>query len=188
MSIPVSDPAVGKDGGEQEARPSRVPWWRLPFAADTWRRTLYVVVALPLGVACVPLAVLGGSPLAASLQRSLVRRLLALRIAEPRHRRTDERVVAHAALSVPLGVVSFLLTAYLWLLVPMNLAFPLRAREPGELADSWGGPTLAGAWAVHAAGGLVFLFLTPWIVKAATSLQGRLARALLGAADDRGRA
>ena len=40
----------------------RVPWWRLPFNADTWRRTLYALLALPVGVVCVPLSILGGSP------------------------------------------------------------------------------------------------------------------------------
>jgi len=45
---------------------------------------------------------------------------------------------------------------------------------------SWGGPSLAGAWAVHAAGGLAALLLTPWVVQALTWLQARLARGLLG--------
>jgi hypothetical protein len=64
---------------------------------------------------------------------------------------------------------------------PANLAYPLRPGTMDSYQHSWGGPSLAGAWAVHAAGGVVFLFTTPWIVKAITSLQGRLARRPAGA-------
>ena len=49
------------------------------------------------------------------------------------------------------------------------------------LKSSVGWAELAGAWAVHAAGGVAVLFVTPWIVKAITWLQDRLARRLLGA-------
>jgi len=163
------------------SRPSRVQWWRLPFSADTWRRTVYILFALPVSLVSVPFALLGGYRTAARLQRGLARRYLALRIDEPASRRTAGRVIAHAVLSLPLNLVSLVLTAYLWSLVPMNLAYPLRPGALDAYQHAWGGPTLAGAWAVHAAGGLVFLFVTPWIVKAVTWLQSRLARRLLGA-------
>lgn len=77
----------------------------------------------------------------------------------------------------PVNLVVCVVTVYAWLLVPMNLGFPLRV--DGSLEDSWGGPTLAGAWAVHAAGGLAFLFLNPWLVRGLTALQGRLLRRVL---------
>ena len=38
----------------------RVRWWRLPFSADTWRRTFYVLLALPVSLVSVPLVLLGG--------------------------------------------------------------------------------------------------------------------------------
>jgi hypothetical protein len=160
----------------------RVRWWRLPFSADTWRRTFSILLALPVSLVSVPLALLGGYRAAARLQRGLARRYLALRIDEPAPGDTAGRVVAHAVLSLPLNLVSLALTAYLWSLVPANLAYPLRPGTMDSYQHSWGGPSLAGAWAVHAAGGVVFLFVTPWIVKVITSLQGRLARRLLGAA------
>jgi hypothetical protein len=52
--------------------------------------------------------------------------------------------------------------------------------DSDDLSNAWGGPTLAGAWAVHGTAGLAFLLLAPWIVKGATALQGRLARRMLG--------
>ncbi|MFF1702652.1 hypothetical protein [Streptomyces sp. NPDC058252] len=51
--------------------------WRFvrePFEADTWRRVAYALLAFPLGVVCVPLA-LTGAP-AGRWQRGLVRRFL----------------------------------------------------------------------------------------------------------------
>jgi hypothetical protein len=74
--------------------------------------------------------------------------------------------------------VAAVVTVYGWSLLPMNVGFPLR---PGssDLESSWGGPSLTGAWAVHALGALPFLFLMPWIVRALTSLQAAMARRLL---------
>jgi len=153
----------------------------MPFSAATWRRTFYILLAPPVSIVSVSLLLLGGHRAAASLQRGLAHKYLALRIDGPAHRDTAGRVVAHAVLSLPLNLVSLALTAYLWSLVPANFAFPLRPGTMDSYQHSWGGPTLAGAWAVHAVGGLVFLFATPWIVKAITWLQGRFARRLLGA-------
>ncbi|MFC7645596.1 hypothetical protein [Streptosporangium lutulentum] len=28
----------------------RVSWWRMPFTADTWRRTLYALLVLPVAI------------------------------------------------------------------------------------------------------------------------------------------
>jgi hypothetical protein len=164
-----------------EETPDRVPWWRAPFSAVTWRRTRYTLLAVPVGVVSVPLALLGRYREAARLQRDLARRDLGLRMDQPSRRDTAGRVLAHALLGLALNAISLALTAYLWFVVPMNLAYPLRPGLSGSYQDSWGGPTLAGAWAVHAAGGLAILFAIPWVVKGTAALQGRLARRLLGA-------
>jgi hypothetical protein len=122
----------------------------------------------------VPLALLGGYRAAARLQRGLARRYLALRIHQPAPHDTAGRVVAHALLSLPLNLVSLVLTAYLWSLVPVNIAYPLRpgVTSPDSYHHAWGGPTLVGVWAVHAAGGVGVPVRDPCIVKAITSLQG----------------
>ena len=156
------------------------PVVRLPFSAGTWRRTFYVLLALPASLVSVLLVLLGRYRAAARLQRGLARKYLALRIEEPAPRERAGRALAHTMLSLPINLVSLALTVYLWSLVPANLAYPLRPGTMGSYQHSWGGPSLAGAWAVHAAAGLVFLFATPWIVKAVASVQGRLARRLLG--------
>ena len=42
------------------SRPPRVRWWRLPFSADSWQRTFYILLALPVGLVAVPLVLAGG--------------------------------------------------------------------------------------------------------------------------------
>jgi hypothetical protein len=70
------------------------------------------------------------------------------------------------------------LTVALWVLAVATIAYPLRP-DSDDLSDAWGGPTLAGAWAVHGAAGLGFLLLALWIVKPVTTAQGWLARTML---------
>jgi Putative sensor len=159
---------------------TEAPPWRLPFSADFWRRTAYVLLALPVGIVAAPAALLGGHRAAARWQRGLARRLLPAATAAPADRDGAGRAIAHALLSLPLNLVSAVVVAYVWTLVAMNLAYPLRPGLGEGYQDAWGGPTLAGAWAVHAAGGLAFLFAAPWIVRGVTALQGRLLRRLLG--------
>jgi hypothetical protein len=65
------------------------------------------------------------------------------------------RLVRHLLISLPADAVACAVAGYLWLLLPMNLLYPVRLAVYDESArDSWGGPTVAGAWAVHAVGGV----------------------------------
>ncbi|MEU3842330.1 hypothetical protein AB0E88_20165 [Streptomyces sp. NPDC028635] len=149
--------------------------WRVvrePFTAATWRRTAYALLALPAGLVCVPLALLGVAT--GPRQRALLRRLLGADLpAGPR------AGLAHALVSTPLNLLAAAVTFYAWSLVPMNLLWPLRAGD--DYASAWGGPTFAGAWAFHAVvGGIGFLLLTPWLVRGLTAVQRRLAAKLLG--------
>jgi len=81
-------------------------------------------------------------------------------------------------LRLPLDAVAFVIAAYVWLLLPVNWAFPLRpdvGQEP--LRDTWGGPTLAGAWAVHALGAtLAFLVVGLPLLNGLAHVQQRWAR------------
>jgi hypothetical protein len=83
--------------------------------------------------------------------------------------------------SLPVNVASFVLSAYVWLLLPLNVGYPLRGDTAESLQDAWGGPTLAGAWAVHAVGGTLIFFLAGLpILNGVAWLQGRLARGMFG--------
>ncbi|MGW6014576.1 hypothetical protein [Streptomyces sp. NPDC055210] len=144
---------------------------REPFTARTWRQVAYALPAVPVGLAAVPVALLGGRAAAGRRQRDLVGRFLGVRLPG------SSPGVLHALLALPLNLAVAALTLYGWSIVPMNIGRPLRGGDP---ATSWGGPTFAGAWAFHAlSGGVGFLLLMPWLGRALAALQLRLATALL---------
>lgn len=145
---------------------------RAGFGRSPVLRTAYLLAALPAA-----LASLTGAP----VQPSLARRLLD---AEPA-RCGRLKTALHAAASIPLSTASLLLVGYGWSIVLLNLLYPARrfiGMGDGTLDDAWGGPTLAGAWAVHALGGLVMLVLMPFLLKGLTALHTRLLLRVLGPA------
>jgi len=155
---------------------------REPFTAGTWRRFAYAVIAFPVTVACVPLALLGAPT--GRWQRGLVRRLLLGAGTAPEATGDADMAdgpragLVHALVATPLNLLTALVTLYGWLIVPMNLAWPLRAGS--DYSQAWGGPTFAGAWAFHAIlGGLGFLLLMPWVGRALAAVQVRVARRCL---------
>ena len=144
------------------------------------RRAVYALVALPLGTWCLGLLLAGRTARAASLRLAALRRWAGSAAGSP----SRGRWTAYSVVSLPVDLAVFAVAAYLWLLLPMNLLYPLRLAVFDESAeDSWGGPTMAGAWAVHAVGGtLVFLAVGLPVAAALVWLQTRLARGLLGPA------
>ncbi|MFD3514463.1 sensor domain-containing protein [Streptomyces sp. NPDC058657] len=158
----------------------RFPGWRSvlrePFRSATWRRVAHLLLALPLALLCLPVAFLGGP--VGRMQFWLVRRVLRADPGTEIRERAGPLGVVHALAVAPLALVSVVVVGYGWSLVALNLGYPLRVDN--DFARSWGGPTLAGAWAVHAAGGVVFLLLMPWVVKGLSALHVRLATGLLG--------
>jgi hypothetical protein len=147
------------------------------------RRAVLGVVALPLGLWCLALVVAGRVPAAAALRLRALRRLAGTEPAAAPS--TDRRRwLTFSLLALPLDAVVFVVLGYLWLLLPMNLLYPLRLALFDETAaDAWGGPTLAGAWVVHALGGLlVFVVAGLPLAFALTWLQSRLALARLAPA------
>lgn len=136
---------------------------RSRFGPPLWRRSAYALAALPAGLASLT---------GVRVQPALAHRLLGVPSARPGRFRT----ILHALLSLPLGALSLLAAAYGWAIVVLNLLYPARwlIGMGGSLDNSWGGPTLAGAWAVHAAGGLVMLLLMPALMRGTTTLQARL--------------
>ena len=80
-------------------------------------------------------------------------------------------------MSIPLGVLGLWLA---FMLGPNTLRNLLYGFVVGDgYTDAWGGPTLAGAWAVHAAIALAAVPVGLWLVRGLTALQRRLADALL---------
>lgn len=94
----------------------------------------------------------------------------------PERRPGAWRLVAHALVCVPLGLVALIPVGIEILFVLRGVLYPLVDHGPYD--HSWGGPSMAGAWAVHflvalpfAAAGLGALWL---LARLHTRLAGRL--------------
>jgi hypothetical protein len=143
------------------------------------RRGLYPLLALPLNLTALVLGLAGRDREATTVQRPL-------RWSQPDtdphgDEPTTRKLVRYALLTLPINLVAFAVAGYLWLLLPANLGYPMRRLvDENYLDGAWGGPSLAGAWATHAAGAVVVfaLFGLP-ILNALAWVQGRLARLLL---------
>ncbi|GGS75453.1 hypothetical protein GCM10010222_15660 [Streptomyces tanashiensis] len=94
----------------------------------------------------------------------------------PERRPGAWRLVAHALVCVPLGLLALVPVGIEVLFVLRGVLYPLVDHGPYD--HSWGGPSMAGAWAVHflaalpfAAAGLGALWL---LARLHTRLAGRL--------------
>ena len=148
---------------------------RYPFTADPWWRTVEVL-AHPFGaLVSLVLVVLG--------RRGAAHRALRWPTQSAGATVTVRRLFARALLGSSLGSLAAVVVAYAWLIVPVNLGYPLRP-DSDDLSNAWGGPTMAGAWAVHGAIGLVFVWIVPWIVRALSGIERGLDRRLLRPGSD----
>jgi hypothetical protein len=182
-------------------------FWITPFRAGTWRRFGYAIAALPVGLLCLVLALIGRADTAAGYQRRL-----AGWVADDRPSPTRLNVVVCSLAGIAIGALSWVLVQDLAFLIFINLAYPLRAYvsligNPANFlpwqgwnlllsirvhaasgpdpwgntyATSWGGPTLAGAWVVHAGLALVTVYpLLAWPVRGLARLQAGVTRLTL---------
>jgi hypothetical protein len=114
------------------------------------------------------------------------RRLGSALIAVPSALRTvTSRRFVRGMLALPLAVATTAFTAMLAGLVLINLGYPLRpilglGGHDGNVwastyYDAWGGPTLAGAWTVHAIGVMLFVFPSlAWTIRGLLRAQAHL--------------
>lgn len=152
--------------------------WLADLLVTGLRRALYPLFALPVGLVALVLVFFGRAPAAGALHRWLARRLLDVSVPAPARAAT----AAYSWVSLPINLVGFVPAAYLWALVPANVGYPLRPDTTAEsLETAWGGPSLVGAWVVHALGGTaVFLLVGLPVLSTIAWFQGRLARRMLG--------
>ncbi|WP_194813603.1 hypothetical protein [Nocardia sp. XZ_19_385] len=127
------------------------------------RWAAYALAALPLAFA----------PLAVRLR--VPRRLLGVRF-DPQP--SALRAAAHTLLSGGMGLLAWFLLFLATVAAVRGIAYPLLTGDDYE--NSWGGPTLGGAWAVHAALGIGLLPVWAIGLAGLGQLQVRLARRLLG--------
>ncbi|MEU0399013.1 hypothetical protein ABZ318_01995 [Streptomyces sp. NPDC006197] len=123
------------------------------------RRTLHTAarafLALPAGLAAVVLTLTGQPGRAARLRARLA----------GGDGWTGRRVLGRAVLGLPLDAVAFVLVGYALFNSVRNFGYPLWYLDT-DYHQAWGGPTMAGVWAVHAGGWLLCLaVLLHWPVR-----------------------
>jgi hypothetical protein len=145
--------------------------------------TVRGLTGFPLAVAAVPMALFGAAGPIARAQSRLA--------GGPPSRPGAARVLAHSALvlipaAVALAAVLMQLfvaySGYLYPLRPDTIAALDHPFTPDRqvLPGAWGGPTLAGAWFVHACVALGIQVLCAVVVRGLCGVQGRATRRLLG--------
>ncbi|MGK8488736.1 hypothetical protein [Nocardia asiatica] len=135
----------------------------------SWLRALlryaaYALRALPLAVRRIP------------TRLRVPRRMLGESVLP--HKFSAARSVSHSVLSGAVGLLSWFLAFLAVVAAFRGICYPLVTGD--DLAGSWGGPTLAGAWAVHAALGIGLLPIWLLILAGLGAFQLRLVRGLLG--------
>lgn len=150
------------------------------------RRATYPLTAFPVDLGCVALL------LVRTTRRPGARLIDGVAEPDPAVPWGTRTSVGTRSLLVrlPLDAVVFVVAAYIWLLLPVNWAFPLRPdTDPSSLRTAWGGPTLAGAWTVHAVGAtLVFLVVGLPLLNGLAWVQDRFTGTRGTSTSDRGSA
>ncbi|WP_239154269.1 hypothetical protein [Amycolatopsis sp. FDAARGOS 1241] len=122
-----------------------------------WKRTLYALLALPFG-------------LAGAHER------LAARLLGRPPREGTPRYLAAAGVSVAAIPLSLLVWFLVWRIATYGLFW-----DPTTAGESWGGPSLAGAWFVHFFCALGMTVVAMWLLRPLTDLQSRLLSGRAGA-------
>jgi hypothetical protein len=158
---------------------------RIPLTRRVWSR--WVVNPLVFGLVALPLTLAGQVQRVARLRQQ---RLDAARTPAANPPPGPGRVGLATALTLPLVLVSFLVALLILYLAWFGELYPLRPDTIAYLGDmfgpfpggedSWGGPTLVGAWIIHAmvAVGLQAAGLA--LLRGLGGLCGRITRPLLG--------
>jgi len=158
---------------------------RVPLARLVW--SVWVVNPLVFGLVALPLTLAGQVRRVARLRRQ---RLDSSHTPAASPPQGLGRVGLATAVTLPLTLVSFLVALLILYLTYFGELYPLRPDTIAYVGDmfrpfpggatSWGGPTLLGAWIVHAmiAVGLQAAGLA--LIRGLGALCGRITRPLLG--------
>jgi hypothetical protein len=141
----------------------------------------YAIVALPvnlLGLICAPFA---AAAFAYRIQRVASLRLLGVQVNRGgTSRGRDSRVpLRYRLASLPFDLVSFALLAPSWaIFIARGVLYPIFGAD--HLEQSWGGPSLIGAWLAHFIQGPPLLLIITFILWPVRKQQARIATRYLG--------
>ncbi|MFE6787775.1 hypothetical protein ACFVFF_36495 [Streptomyces sp. NPDC057680] len=91
---------------------------------------------------------------------------------------TGRRVLGRAVLGLPLDTAAFVIVGYALFNSVRNFGYPIWYLDT-DYHQAWGGPTMAGVWAVHAGGWLLVLALllhwpVRWLARGQRALDRRI--------------
>lgn len=131
-----------------------------------WQGVLFGLAAFPTLVTSAILGLVGQRARAAAVVAWIRRRWLDEESSAPSIASSWRRWAA-----LPISLIVLIATLYLLTGIVINFCYPLR---PDSQPTDWGGPSLAGRWAVHAAGGVLFAVATPLICDQLRTLARRV--------------
>ena len=168
-------------GGPSRAGGSR--WGGRRLLGRVGRSVGYDVGLVPVGVVAMVGAVGGRGDSVHQLWRKLARFQGA---GEPVRLRRPRAVSSflHGLVSVALGLLSWFLVALLVMAVVRGPFYGFVEQGPYG-PGTWGGPTRAGAWAVHAAVAVPMIVLLPFVLRGVGLLQAAFIRRHYGSAVSR---
>ena len=149
--------------------------------ARTVRTAARAFLALPCGVAAVALTLTGQRARAARLRARLSGATSGNGSENGAGGWTGGRGLGRAALGLPLDAAAFALVGYALFNTVRNLGYPIWYLDT-DYHQAWGGPTMAGVWAVHAFGWLLCLAVllhwpVRWLARGQAALDRRVTRA-----------
>jgi hypothetical protein len=130
-----------------------------PFRWSTWRPTVALIVH--------PVTAIVGGVLTLRGRNDRAGRVLQWPSAgetTPPHAASRQPCTDSILLRIFPGLIVAVLMLYLFAMLPVNVLYPLRPDVSHDsLRHSWGGPSLLGAWAVHALLVVPLLWILPFI-------------------------
>ncbi|MBC7894767.1 MAG: hypothetical protein H7066_05100 [Cytophagaceae bacterium] len=135
-------------------------------SARGWRRVFAGLYAFPTLLASAALRIAGQHRRADALVAWIGREWLGLPSEHPMPAPWWRQLGA-----IGMSLAALAVTLYLLAGIVLNLGYPLR---PSNESTDWGGPSLWGRWAVHGAGGVMFVVATPFISRGLAALTRRI--------------
>jgi hypothetical protein len=161
---------IGGDGG----------FWRAPFTEDGWRRLLFALLALPVGILEFVCSLASAMPIALKIERWRLNRLLRIQVSPTNSNRGAARRYFFIGLPIGLllGVGGYVAIFTVWRAGLQVLG----ALDPNFCVNAWGGPSCLGASLAHWMDAFIIFYASIVVVRLVSSWQGKLAERLLSSA------
>jgi hypothetical protein len=155
-------------------------FWRAPFTDDGWRRLLFSLLALPVGILEFVCSLAGAMPIALKIERWRLNRFLRIWVSPTISNRGAARRYFFIGLPLDLllGVGGYVAIFTVWRAGVQVLG----QLDPNFCVNAWGGPSCLGASLAHWMDAFIIFYASIVVVRLVSSWQGNIAERLLGRA------